>query len=197
MLPYPVVAERGARNYSAYLPDLPGCVTTGGSLPELRRMMAEAVALHTEEMRADGDPIPPPPAWARFGAPSLSCEIERVHGAGGAGKDGKNYEVLLLLDGFPMNWDSAFTWVDGELLSELGVAAERRRRLPLPSGGTAVRDVGYIRIRCGGKETVDEAVFAKKKDFSALGVRALLGLQIAPPAKFRRLSAARLLPVAA
>ena len=184
-LDYPVVAGRAGRNYSAHVPDLPICVATGDSLPELRRQMASAIAFHLEGLREGGDPVPSPPLRAGSGGASLSCELSPD---GGVDEDG--CEVLLLLDNFPMNWDSAFTWVDGGLLSELGVAAERRRRLPLPSGGTAVRDVGYIRIRCGGKETVDEAVFAKKKDFSALGVRALLGLQIPPPARFRRLAAA-------
>ena len=185
-LDYPVVAGRAGRNYSAHVPGLSVCVATGGALPELRRRMASAIAFHIEALRESGEPVPPPP-WTASGGPSLSCEVSPV---GGADEDG--HEVLLLLDDFPMNWRSAFTWVDGELLSELGVSAERRRRLPTPSGGTAVRDVGYVRIRRGGKETVDEAVFAKKGDLPALGVRALLGLQIPPPASARRLDAARL-----
>ena len=178
---YPIVLEEGAKSWGAFAPDLPGCVAVGDTAAETLRLMRGAIRMHVEAMAKEGLPIPAASARPRPER-ELSCEI--LMAASGFPR--------LLLGGFPMNWDSAFTWVDGELLSELGVAAERRRRLPLPSGGTAVRDVGYIRIRCGGKETVDEAVFAKKKDFSALGVRALLGLQIPPPAKFRRLSAARL-----
>lgn len=57
---YAVVIEHGQRNLSAYVPDLPGCVTTGGTVKEIERNMREAIALHLEGLIADGESIPEP-----------------------------------------------------------------------------------------------------------------------------------------
>jgi predicted RNase H-like HicB family nuclease len=57
---YAMVIEKGDNNYSAYLPDLPGCVTTGDTVEELKRNMQEAIELHLEGLREDGLPIPEP-----------------------------------------------------------------------------------------------------------------------------------------
>ena len=59
-LEYAVVFERGQRNYSAYVPDLPGCITTGGTWEEMQEMIREAIAFHIEGMMMDGDPVPQP-----------------------------------------------------------------------------------------------------------------------------------------
>jgi predicted RNase H-like HicB family nuclease len=55
-----IVIEGSEGNYGAYVPDLPGCVTTGGSLDEVRAMMREAIELHLDGMREDGVAIPEP-----------------------------------------------------------------------------------------------------------------------------------------
>lgn len=55
-----IVIESGENNYAAYVPDLPGCVTTGETLDEVRAMMREAIEFHLDGMREDGDPIPEP-----------------------------------------------------------------------------------------------------------------------------------------
>ena len=58
---YIVIIERaGDGSFSAYLPDLPGCVACGDSPDEVRREIAEAVKLHLESMKAHGEPIPVP-----------------------------------------------------------------------------------------------------------------------------------------
>jgi predicted RNase H-like HicB family nuclease len=57
---YAMVIEKGDNNYSAYLPDLPGCVTTGATVEELKSNMQEAIELHLEGLREDGLPIPEP-----------------------------------------------------------------------------------------------------------------------------------------
>lgn len=57
---YAMVIEKGNHNYSAYLPDLPGCVTTGETVEELKHNMQEAIELHLEGLREDGLPIPEP-----------------------------------------------------------------------------------------------------------------------------------------
>ena len=57
---YVVIYERARRNYSAYAPDLPGCVATGGTLAETEALMREAIAFHIEGLREAGDPVPEP-----------------------------------------------------------------------------------------------------------------------------------------
>ncbi len=57
---YAVVIERANGNYSAYVPDLPGCVTTGATVEEIERNIKEAVAFHLDGLREDGLPIPDP-----------------------------------------------------------------------------------------------------------------------------------------
>jgi len=56
---YAVIIEAGERNYSAYVPDLPGCIATGKTLEDVKRLMREAIAFHIEGMKEDGLPIPP------------------------------------------------------------------------------------------------------------------------------------------
>jgi len=60
-----VIEKADDGSYSAYAPDLPGCVTSGDSVEETRELMEEAVRLHVESLRAHGEPIPPPSAVAR------------------------------------------------------------------------------------------------------------------------------------
>lgn len=57
---YAMIIEKGERNYSAYLPDLPGCIATGKTLDEVKQRMSEAVELQLRGMREDGLPIPEP-----------------------------------------------------------------------------------------------------------------------------------------
>ena len=53
-----VVYEHGMRNYSGFAPDLPGCISTGKTLPEMRKMMREALEAHLQWMANDGDALP-------------------------------------------------------------------------------------------------------------------------------------------
>ncbi len=57
---YAVVIERGPNNFSAYVPDLPGCISTGKTIEEIERNIREAIELHLEGIAEDGDPIPEP-----------------------------------------------------------------------------------------------------------------------------------------
>ncbi len=58
---YAIVIEKiPGSNYSAYVPDLPGCVATGDTREEIERLMQEGIEFHLEGMREDGDPIPEP-----------------------------------------------------------------------------------------------------------------------------------------
>ena len=57
---YAVVIESSPNNLSAYVPDLPGCITTGRTFEEIERNIREAIELHLEGMMEDGEPIPEP-----------------------------------------------------------------------------------------------------------------------------------------
>jgi len=57
---YAIVIENAGANFSAYVPDLPGCVAVGDTLAEVERQIREAIEFHLEGMREDGSPIPPP-----------------------------------------------------------------------------------------------------------------------------------------
>jgi predicted RNase H-like HicB family nuclease len=56
---YAIVIEQAEGNFSAYAPDLPGCVATGATLAEVEAEMREAIAFHIDGLREDGLPIPP------------------------------------------------------------------------------------------------------------------------------------------
>lgn len=57
---YLVVIEWAETNYSAYVPDLPGCVSVGDTVEETKRNIGAAMRLHLRSMAEDGDAIPPP-----------------------------------------------------------------------------------------------------------------------------------------
>jgi predicted RNase H-like HicB family nuclease len=57
---YAVVIEKAAKNYSAYVPDLPGCVATGATVEETEQLIREAIEFHLSGLRDDGVPIPQP-----------------------------------------------------------------------------------------------------------------------------------------
>jgi len=60
MRKYAVVIERGPNNYSAYVPDLLGCITTGKTIEEIKTNIREAIELHLEGLMEDGAPVPEP-----------------------------------------------------------------------------------------------------------------------------------------
>jgi predicted RNase H-like HicB family nuclease len=57
---YPIVIESGRNNYSAYAPDVPGCVAVGFTVDETIKNMTEALEFHLEALQRDGEPIPEP-----------------------------------------------------------------------------------------------------------------------------------------
>jgi predicted RNase H-like HicB family nuclease len=65
---YAVVFERAGSNWAAYVPDLPGCMTTGRTLEETTANIREAIRGHLETLREYGDPVPEPS--------SVAAEIE-------------------------------------------------------------------------------------------------------------------------
>ena len=67
-----IIIEQGEHNYSAYAPDLPGCVTTGKTYDEVRKNMREAIALHLQGMIEDQEPIPCIPTFADYVDVSIS-----------------------------------------------------------------------------------------------------------------------------
>jgi predicted RNase H-like HicB family nuclease len=57
---YAVVIEKAEGNYSAYVPDLPGCVATGETLESVEGEIREAIRFHLDGLEEDGLPVPAP-----------------------------------------------------------------------------------------------------------------------------------------
>jgi predicted RNase H-like HicB family nuclease len=63
---YAIVIEKAASNFSAYVPDLPGCVATAETLEAVEREIRDAIRLHIEGLREDGLPVPKPTSIADY-----------------------------------------------------------------------------------------------------------------------------------
>ena len=63
---YAIVIEKAEGNYSAYVPDLPGCVATGATAAEAESEIREAIAFHLDGMREDGVAIPEPQSQVEY-----------------------------------------------------------------------------------------------------------------------------------
>lgn len=63
---YAVVIEKAESNYSAYVPDLPGCVATGTTIAEVESEIRDAIEFHLEGMREDGLSLPPPSSQVEY-----------------------------------------------------------------------------------------------------------------------------------
>jgi predicted RNase H-like HicB family nuclease len=63
---YAVVIEKAGHNYSAYVPDLLGCVAIGATVEETEQLIREAIELHLTGLREDGLPIPQPSSQVEY-----------------------------------------------------------------------------------------------------------------------------------
>jgi predicted RNase H-like HicB family nuclease len=63
---YAVVIEKADGNYSAYVPDLPGCVATGATIAEVEAEIHDAIVFHLEGMRKDGIVLPAPSSQVEY-----------------------------------------------------------------------------------------------------------------------------------
>lgn len=63
---YAVVIEKANGNYSAYVPDLPGCVATGDTVRDAEREIREAIRFHIEGLKEDGLPVPEATSIAEY-----------------------------------------------------------------------------------------------------------------------------------
>ncbi|MBC7811977.1 MAG: type II toxin-antitoxin system HicB family antitoxin [Burkholderiales bacterium] len=63
---YAVIIESGETNYSAYVPDLPGCVAVGDTIDETLREIQEAIRFHIDGLREDGIEVPEPTSIAEY-----------------------------------------------------------------------------------------------------------------------------------
>lgn len=69
MTRYLIIIENTATGYSAYSPDLPGCIATGKTREQVEREMQAAIEFHIEGLRLAGEPVPPPRSQATY------CEV--------------------------------------------------------------------------------------------------------------------------
>ena len=61
---YTIVIEQSPRNFSAYVPDLPGCVATGATREAVVREIRQAIEFHIDSLREHGEPVPEPQCTA-------------------------------------------------------------------------------------------------------------------------------------
>jgi predicted RNase H-like HicB family nuclease len=66
MKKYLIVIEKTGTGYSAYSPDLPGCISTGATRDEVERNMQEAIAFHLEGLRQNGYEVPEPQSYSSY-----------------------------------------------------------------------------------------------------------------------------------
>ena len=63
---YAIVIEKAGSKYSAYVPDLPGCIATGATLAEVESVMREAIRFHVDGLREDNLPVPAATSLAEY-----------------------------------------------------------------------------------------------------------------------------------
>ncbi len=63
---YAVVIEKGNNGFGAYVPDLPGCIAAGDTKEEVKQLIQEAIELHIEALKEDGEPVPDPSSIIEF-----------------------------------------------------------------------------------------------------------------------------------
>jgi predicted RNase H-like HicB family nuclease len=63
---YAVVIEKAEGNYSAYVPDLPGCIATGNTVAAVEQEIGAATRFHIDGLKADGLPVPAPTSIAEY-----------------------------------------------------------------------------------------------------------------------------------
>ena len=63
---YAVVIENASTNYSAYVPDLPGCVATGQTIKEVEKEIRSAIKFHLDGLKKDGRPVPKPSSAVEY-----------------------------------------------------------------------------------------------------------------------------------
>jgi predicted RNase H-like HicB family nuclease len=63
---YAIVIEQAENNYSAYVPDLPGCVATGSTMEEVEAEIREAIVFHLDGIREDGIALPYPASHVEY-----------------------------------------------------------------------------------------------------------------------------------
>ena len=66
MYRYLVVFEKVGNNYSAYSPDIPGCIATGSTRDEAEKNIREAISFHIEGLKEDGLPLPEPASFTEY-----------------------------------------------------------------------------------------------------------------------------------
>jgi len=63
---YAIVIEKTEGNYSAYVPDLPGCVATGSTVAKVEQEIRDAIRFHVDGLTTDGLPVPAPTSIAEY-----------------------------------------------------------------------------------------------------------------------------------
>ena len=89
------------------------------------------------------------------------------------------------------------TWVPAKVLTDLGIARQKRIGFRTADGRAVYRDIGYAIVHAGGTETIDEVVFGEEGDTTLLGARSLEGLNLRVDSRAKQLVDAGPMPAMA
>ena len=102
-----ILIEKATSNYSAYVPDLPGCVATGVTLQEIEEQIKEAIAFHLEGLREEGLPIPEPSSLCQYVEAQMCFKlaiafmqksyVPKVIGQGHGNRNTSDYRTTFLM----------------------------------------------------------------------------------------------------
>ena len=122
-----------------------------------------------------------------MGTFNVDCVIENPKSA----KKSVSVRKMLVDSG------AEYTWVNGQELKEASISPKKKDvSFIMANGQTITRDIGYVIIRCGEFETVDEVVFGRDGDLKLLGSRTLEGFAAVVDARRKKLVAAGPMPAA-
>lgn len=102
-----------------------------------------------------------------------------------------------VIEGALVDTGAELTWIPSTILSELGIARQKRVGFRTADGRAVYRDVGYAIVHAGGTETIDEVVFGEAEDTTRLGARSLEGLNLRVDARAKQLVDAGPMPAMA
>lgn len=177
-----VVIEKANGNYSAYSPDLPGCVATGTTREEAEKNMYESIELHILGLQEDRLPIPESSSFAeylalpakgecRMGLTILEVEIAKE-------ADARVWEKLEFL----IDSGAVYSVVPTPVLEKMSIKPYDEQTFRLANGEKIVRKRGFSFFRFGGRKGVSDVIFGEPGDSNLFGVLTLesLGLALDP-----------------
>ena len=163
---YAVVIENAGGNYSAYVPDLPGCIATGPTVQAVETEISAAIRFHIEGLQADGLPVPAPSAVAEY----VERLIERSHPMDA---------LTLLSDLIARARAAGADAADAVLISGTSLSVARRLGETEHVERAEGRDLG-LRVFLGKQAAIVSSTTVDPAGFAELAERAVAMARVVP-----------------